>query len=166
MDLVKDDVPKVSEQPDNVVVPVHQHTFKRFRGYLKYSLRVAQSLVLVGHCNVPVPVKHRDAAHVKKLVKPRKLVVDKAFQRSDIQRPEGLRRVIVQPGDYREKGSLCLPGRGGGGQKQVVFRAEKHLRRADLHLAETVPVAGVDVVPDEGGVFFKCGHGSSPFLFF
>ena len=48
----------------------------------------------MGHCNVPVPVKHRDAAHVKKLVKPRKLVVDKAFQRSDIQRPEGLRRVI------------------------------------------------------------------------
>ena len=86
--------PQVAKKPRQVVLPVDEHTLQAFRGDLQDPFGVLQGFGLVGGRNISVPVGKRNAAGCKKLGKPFKLVVDQAFQGSDVQHPETAGRVV------------------------------------------------------------------------
>ena len=149
--LVDDHEPQVSEQPQDVVGAVDEHGLQRLRRDLQDARRAIQQAFLVGHGDIAVPARDRDAAHIQQLVQAGELIVDQALQGRDIQGTDRARRSLIQRGQDGKEGGLGLAAGGRGGQEQVVVGQEQGLGRCDLHRPQGLPAVGVDVLPHELG---------------
>ena len=150
MHLVDHRVAQIAEQPHKIARTAHEHGFQRFGRDLQNAAWVLHCLFLMGLRHVAVPMEHGNAAHVQKAVEPRKLVVDQALQRRDIQRPEGGGRVFAQLGDDREKRRLGLSGGGCRREKHITVPLKQKLCRGNLHGAQALPAVGINIVLDQG----------------
>ena len=84
VDLVDDDVAQSAEKTDDITVLIHEHAFEGFGRDLQNACGVFQKLILVRGGDVSVPMKDGNAAITQKRVNALKLIVDQAFQRSNV----------------------------------------------------------------------------------
>ena len=161
MHLVNDYVPQVVKQLGECGVFVEQHRLQRLRRDLQNARGMFQHLCLVGLGNVAVPVPDRDASLGAEVVQPEKLVVDKRFQRSDVDSAHRGGRVFVKLSEDGKKRRLGLTGGGGGGEQDVFIRVENGIACCDLDGTQGFPVVLVDKVLDKWGIAFENGHGET-----
>ena len=130
---------QVSEYARDIVRPIYQHRFKRFRRYLKHAARLLKQFLLVRRGNVSVPVRHRDAGHVQKLPDSAELIVYQAFQRRDIKHTDRARHVLPQKGQYGKECRLGLSGCGKRSEEQIILGPENAFCRRYLDRAQRIP---------------------------
>ena len=152
VDLVDDDVSQIAEQADHVVAPPHQHALQGFGGDLQNPAGIAEHLLLVGACHIPVPVKDGNARLIGQFRDALKLIVDQAFQGRDIQHGNAGHILLVDLGENGKESRLRLAGRRGGGDQEIVIRIKDHPGGGDLHVMQLLPATGVDELPDKGSV--------------
>ena len=105
----------------------------------------------MGLRHVAVPVRDGNPAFLQQIRNAPELVVNQAFQRGNVQHANALGRILAEQGEDGEERRLGLAACGGGSQEQVVFAPEDGFRRRNLHVAQGIPVVGVDEFPDEVG---------------
>lgn len=99
---------------------------------------------------MPVPYFH--SALTTDVVESYKLVVDKGFQRSNINAADGGRRLFLHQCDDGEEGCLRLSRGCGGRQQHVGTGVENGIPCCSLYGAELLPPFLIDVPLDSGGV--------------
>ena len=96
-----------------------------------------------------------DAAFVKQLSYPQKLIVYQRFERRDIKHSDAHRHTLAKARDYREERRLRLAACGRGCQKQVVIRFKKGPCGGDLNRSQSLPRMGLYKFTNKIGKSFK-----------
>ena len=158
--LVNDHKAQVGKEPGNGSVLVQQQGFQRFRRDLQDTGGVLHELFLVALGYVSVPVPDRNVRLGAQLVQPQKLVVDKCFQRTDINAPDGSRGIFGKQGNDGEEGRLRFSGRCRRGEQHVILRIEDRVRCRNLNGTQIFPVVAVNIFLYKRCIPVKSAHGS------
>ena len=156
--LVNHHEPQIPKEPGDGGVLVQEQGLQRFGGNLQNPRGVLHELCLVALSHIPMPVPHRDVPLLTKLRQPGKLVVDQGFQGPDVDTPHGRWGILMEQGQYGEKGRLGFPGGSGGGEKDIFLRVKNRLRRRHLNGPKVLPVVAVNIILNKRSIQVKNSH--------
>ncbi len=161
MHLIDDHVAKVSKKPPNRRVLVEQEGLERLGRDLQDAARVLEQLRLVRSGNIAMPVPDGDIGLFAEVVQAVELVVDKSFERADVERPDRCGRVLPKLGEYGEEGGFGLARGGRGGEQHVLICVEDGICCGDLDRPEVLPAMRVDEVLYKRRVSIECVQAAS-----
>ena len=108
MDFIDHDEAQIPEQARQVMMTPDEHGFHRFGRDLQDALRFRQEALFFRGIDIAMPALHRDFGLCQEIAESRKLIVEQRFERTDVDRPDGGRGVVLQFGQDRQKRGFGL----------------------------------------------------------